>query len=249
MEVDNETQSVVDYAIADQEFMALIPAVYQGALHTYAAGAQSGTYTTSCDSLVFVNGKQDSAVYVFNPSGQTCSLAMPDGKIRTGKVSVRLNGKIKSTGSKITLKLIEYAADGISYSCDSIVLITKESTATYATFGVKLVNGSCKTGDYTIKYKFDRTFLVYPQGDNNSESVAYIYGEASGTNRQGTNFSTQILQDKPLVKHKTCRYIGRGIMELTPEGFKTRTINFGEGACDDEATFTVKENTVAFKLK
>jgi hypothetical protein len=38
-------------------------------------------------------------------------------------------------------------------------------------------------------------------------------------------------------------------MELTPAGFKKRSVDFGNGSCDDLATFTVNENTVTFKLK
>jgi hypothetical protein len=38
-------------------------------------------------------------------------------------------------------------------------------------------------------------------------------------------------------------------MELTPDGFKTRTVDYGNGVCDDNATFTVNGSTVAFKLK
>ncbi len=135
---------------------------------------------------------------------------------------------------------MDYTAGGINYSCDSLVITTKESTTSYATFDIKLMNGACKTGTSTINYKFDRTFTVYPNGDAiGGDAVTYVYGTASGTNRQGTNFSTTVSQGTSLVKFKTCQYITKGTMELTPEGFKPRTINFGDGKCDDEATFTV----------
>jgi len=254
MEVDNETQSVVDYAIADQEFAAIIPAVYQSLLVTKGTGAQTGFPLLSCDTLTYLSGDttdfDPNPVYSLNVSNTSCSLIIPDGKVRAGKITIRLTGKIRMPGSQMVLKLYDYGASGISYSCDSLVLSTRESVASYASFGVKLVNGLCKTGPYSIKYKFDRIFTVYPAGDAaGSDAVVYMYGDGSGTNRQGKNFSTNTVQGTSLVKHKTCKYIDKGIMELTPEGFKTRMINFGDGNCDDEATFTVNENTVAFKLK
>ncbi len=253
MEVDNETQSVVDYAIADQEFTAIVPAIYQSARFTKGTGVQNTFSLSSCDTLTYVSG--DTTDFIPNPiytlhANGACSLVMPDGKSRSGKITVRLTGRVRVPGSQMILKLNDYAASGINYGCDSLVVTTKESTASYAIFGIKLVNGICKTNLYSIKYKFERTFTIYPAGDFvSADAVTYVYGDASGTNRQGKNFSTNTAQGTSLVKHKTCQYFDKGTMELTPEGFKTRTINFGDGNCDDEATFTVNENTVAFKLK
>lgn len=255
MEVDNETQSVVDYAIADQEFTAIVSGVYQSAMVTFGTGAQTSFFSHGCDTLSLYSGQKDTLnftpnpVYSFNPSGQ-CSVVMNDGKPRAGSVKVRLTGKIMTPGSQMILKIYNYSSAGIEYSCDSIVVTTKESNTGYVSFGVTLVNGKCKTAAYSILYKFNRTFTIYPKGDaTGADMVTYIYGNAQGTNRTGTNFSATVEQGASLIKHKTCPYIDKGTMELTPEGFKTRTINFGDGTCDDEATFTVKENTVAFKLK
>jgi hypothetical protein len=40
-----------------------------------------------------------------------------------------------------------------------------------------------------------------------------------------------------------------GTVDVTPDGFKTRTVDFGNGACDDDATYTVNGQTISFKLK
>jgi hypothetical protein len=59
--------------------------------------------------------------------------------------------------------------------------------------------------------------------------------------------------NSPLTKRANCQFISSGILNLTPEGFKTRTVDYtsgtGKDACDDDATFSVNGNTVAFKLK
>ena len=254
MGVDNETQSVVDYAIVDQEFISIIAAVYESALNTPGTGAQS-TIPTSCNLMEYISGDSlhfnPHLVFEFNPSSQNCSSTMPDGKIRTGKISIRLTGAVKDQNSQMIVKLRNYVADGIQYSCDSIVITTTKSNSTYAAFSVKLSNGACKTSSFTINYSFEsRLFDIYPKGDPvGSDAVVYTFGPTLGTNRNGTNFSTNVTQYYHLVKNKTCPYIVKGTMELTPQGFKPRTIDFGDGACDEEATFTVKENTVAFKLK
>lgn len=223
MEVDNETQSVVDYAIADQEFIALVSSASRSALEITVTGVQNFTYVPASNS-------------------------MPDGKERSGMIAARLNGHAKEPGTQTVFKLVNYTASGIVYTCDSIVLITNESNSNYTSFNVKLINGACSTAGYTIKYKFDRTFTIYP-GVMYADLVTYTYGSASGTNRNNRNFSTTSVKEGALVKRANCAYISAGTMELAPESFKTRTINFGDGICDNEATFTVNENTVAFKLK
>lgn len=223
MEVDNETQSVVDYAIADQEFMALVSSASKAALSYTVTGIQNYTYVPT-------------------------SNGMPDGKERSGMITVRLNGQAKDPGSQAVFKLVNYTASGIVYTCDSIVLTTNESNSNYTSFNVKLINALCMGAGYTIKYKFDRTFTIYP-GVQFADLVTYAYGSASGTNRNNRNFSTTSVKEGALIKRANCAYISSGTMELTPESFKTRTINFGDGICDNEATFTVNENTVAFKLK
>ncbi|PBQ34476.1 hypothetical protein CNR22_22740 [Sphingobacteriaceae bacterium] len=252
-EVDNETQSVVDYAIIDQEFLSIVPAIYQSLQATNGTGAATTPTVFTCDTLSYVSGDTSTfspnVVYSLNTSGTTCGMIMPDGKTRTGKLTIRLNGKVKKD-SKIIVKLVNYTSENISYTCDSLVLTTLEMNTSSPSFNVTLINGRCTSGTATIKYSFNRTFVIYPNGDSNADgAVIHVFGDAFGTNRQGTNFSTSVSQQESLLKHKTCRYIDKGLMELTPEGFKTRTIDFGNGTCDDEATFTVKENTVAFKLK
>jgi len=248
MGVDNETQSVVDYAIVDQEFLAIVPTIYQSVLQA----VYTGSVAPICGLQEVSKNTADTmwnAIYSLNVSNIDCPLAMPDGKARTGKLIMRLIVH-ELTNLQIVAKLENYQASGIVYSCDSMVLTTKVSNSSFKSYNVNLVNGACKTGTVSIKYTFNRTITVYPNGDvNDSNPVVYAYGDARGTNRFGTNFSTSVVQQTPLVKHKTCAYIDKGTMELTPQGFKPRTINFGDGVCDDEATFTVNENTVAFKLK
>lgn len=252
-EVDNETQSVVDYAIADQEFLGIVPAIYQGLQATPGTGISGTNTALTCDTLSYVSGDTSTfspnVVYTMNASNAICGTTMPDSKTRSGKLNIRLTGEVRKD-SKIIVKFNKYTSEGHIYSCDSLVLTTVDVNASSATFNAVLINGSCKTGLSTITYRFNRTFVIYPKGDPAGEGPSvHVYGEASGTNRQGTNFSTSVSQQTSLIKHKMCRYIGAGQMELTPEGFKPRTIEFGDGTCDDEATFTVKENTVAFKLK
>lgn len=262
VEVDNETQSAVDNAVAEQEYMSVAPTVQAHAINTKGTGAAKSA-NLACDSLTLIGGdtlwgapNHIDPTYTLNVSNTACALTMPDSRFRTGYLSIRLTGRIRIAGSAMIIKMINYRAAIVSYKCDSMVVTTLASGANYTKFNVKLVNGVCQNPNWTIKYKLDRTITSYPRGNGTADPVTYVYGTSSGVNRQNRAFTVAIPEISPLVKYKNCEYISSGILELTPEGFATRTIDYGYsispavyGGCDEDASFSINGNTVAFKLK
>ncbi|MCE3229338.1 MAG: hypothetical protein K0S32_3889 [Bacteroidetes bacterium] len=269
-EVDNETQSAVDNAVADQEFAAIVPSTQNHAINTKGTGTSgkfmSGASMAPCDTLFWSNrGTADTNVvngkYVNAPTyelnlANSCSASFTDQKTRVGKWKIRVTGPLKLAGSQMIIKLENHKASGITYSCDSIVVTTLASSTVapiYTKFNIKLVNGVCTTSSWSIKYSYDRTFTHYPKGNgvgsNGTDPVTEVFGTSNGTNRQGRTFAVNTPQASPIIKHKSCEFIEKGILGLTPEGYKERTVDFGNGTCDDEATYTVNGTTVSFKLK
>ena len=269
IEVDNESQSSVDNAVADQEYSGIVPAVQDHAINTKGTGAIKGKLIAPCDSLTKISGdtlfgtpNHVDPTYTMSISNSGCISTMPDGRLRTGYLKVRLTGKIKNPGSKMIIKLIGYSVlmpisntgnASVGYTCDSIVVTTLPSgldTSISTKFNVKLINGVCLWGaGKTIKYSSDRTISVYPKGKPiNTEPFTSVYGTANGVSRLGIAFSLNIPENSPMIKHKTCKWVDKGILELTPQGFKTRIVDFGDGTCDDKATFTVNGSKVAFTL-
>jgi hypothetical protein len=264
VEVDNETQSAVDNALAEQEFMSIVPAANSHAINTKGTGSQGRPSAPPCDTLTLVSGDtlwgtvgHINPTYTMNVSNSACNLTLPDGKTRIGSLSIRLTGKIKQSGSQMIIKMIGYGAAGISYKCDSLVVTTVTTSPVYTTFNIKLVNGVCQSlASWTINYSLDRTVTFYPNGNGSSDPVTYIYGTSSGKNREGRAFDVVIPQTSALTKYESCQYISSGVLQLTPRDFATRTIDYGysiapapAGGCDEDASFSVNGNTVAFKLK
>ena len=261
VEVDNETQSAVDNAVADQEYMSIVPSVSGHAINTKGTGGTR--MMASCDTLTWINrATADTSLnvnnkYIVPPIYElnlttACANSFTDQKLRTGKWQILITGPLKLAGSQMIIKLLNHKASNISYVCDSMVVTTVNSSTFATSYNVKLINGVC-TGAATpwvIKYSYNRTYTYYRVGNPaNTLPVLECYGTASGVNRQGRAFSVNIPQTSPLIKHKACQFVDKGIMELTPDGFKTRTVDYGNGVCDDNATFTVNGSTIAFKLK
>ena len=249
MEVDNLTQTAFDYSLADQEMMALVPAVYVHMCATKGTGAEVFP-GNSCAPFEFVSGDtigfSPDPVYTLELSKTSCSL--PDGKVRSGKIYLRLTDKYANSGSLSILKFENYCADGVNYRCDSMVIKRLQSNSASVQFDIQLSNGTCSVTNYSIEYKCSKTMSVFPVGDASATGpLTYNVGTSEGTNRQGLPFKAKINWN--IVKHNNCRYFEKGGVEIYPEGITGSVFDFGEGTCDDEATYEVNQKTVSFKLK
>lgn len=249
-EVDNETQSVVDNAICEQQFMAIQPVVNDkgiqesGIKKIYACETFSiiaGDTTDANGDKVFDNGP-----VTFQIDYGTVGCTGNDGTVKTGSINITTPNKWSAyTNSVVTVDLVSYKVNGTTYSGQ--IKITKPSALTIT---CEVVNGHCTNGTWNIDYAGTKT-LTQIGGQNTpnieADDIFSITGSSSGKNRENRNFTTSITS--ALIKKSSCKFMTSGTLDLTPEGFKTRTVDFGNGTCDDDATFTVNGQTVSFKLK
>jgi hypothetical protein len=255
VEVDNETQSVIDHAIVEQEYLAMAQAVYHHAVNTPATGAPQSNQT-ACDTLHRLSGDTVSGALFELVIATACNASFPDGKSRYGRLLVKQNGSLRVAGSRLRITALAYSAGDVGYGCDSLVLTSIAADPSQARFRMQLFSGAA-TVSYNYPdmksvrgYNTDMTLSVYPRGlPEGSDPICLIWGSGSGYNRNGRKFSVAIPETTPLGKRRGCRFISEGGMTLTPEGFKAREIRYGEGVCDDAAAYSVSGNTVGLKLK
>lgn len=253
-EVDNETQSVVDNAICEQQFMAIQPVVNEkgiqekGIKRTSATGgvwnilgAISGTNTpnVATDTIVDANGFYQNGPVTFEIDYGTTGTPFMDGTTKFGKMRITaLKRWSYLSGNQITVDLVSFKSNNVTYSGQ--IKITRPDTNSLT---VEVVNGHCSDGSWNIDYAATKT-MTKIAGTTDDYSIT---GNSSGKNRDGRNFTTTITN--PIIKKASCKWITSGTLDLTPDGFKTRTVDFGNGTCDDDATYTVNGQTVSFKLK
>jgi hypothetical protein len=267
---DSETQSVVDNSICEQEFMQIQPTANSRAINTKGTGATLKTMGTTslspCDTLHKIYGDTawtdpNHVNPIFEYDFSNCPNINGDNIARSGKYIVRLTGPIKTPGSKMIIKLSNYKVTRpgglvITYSCDSMVVETLSSSfvstaagSLPSSFGFKIdvVNGKCtgSTG-WTILYSSSKTIVTTTQGTAGPEDdVTVVNGTSSGTNRDNRKFDVTMYS---LEKRGDCKWISKGQVDVSPEGFSTRSVDFGNGTCDDDATYTVNGQKIAFKL-
>jgi hypothetical protein len=259
-EVDNETQSVVDNALCEQQFMAIQPVVndkgiQEGGLKKMAAtcetwtilGAISGTNTpnVALDTVVNASGFFQNGPVTFQIDYGIIGCVGSDGVYRKGKINITTAKKWKMYGNTITVDLVGYKANTVSYSGQ--VKITRVDSVTLTT---EVINGYCTNGTWNIEYAATKTMKQiagFSTKLDASDDIYSITGSSNGKNREGRTFTTTITS--ALIKKTNCKWLSSGTLELIPNGFAARIVDFGSGTCDDDATFTVNGQTVSFKLQ
>lgn len=253
-EVDNETQSVVDNAICEQQFMAIQPVVNEKGIQEKGIkrtngtggvwtilGAISGTNTpnVATDTIVDASGFYQNGPVTFEIDYGTTGTPFMDGTTKYGKIHIKcLKRWSYLAGNQVTVDLVNFKSNNVTYSGQ--IKITRPDTNSLT---VEVVNGHCTDGSWNIDYAGTKT-MTKIAGTTDDYSIT---GNSTGKNRDGRNFTTTITN--PIIKKASCKWITSGTLDLTPDGFKTRTVDFGNGTCDDDATYTVNGQTVSFKLK
>lgn len=250
-EVDTETQSVVDNALCEQQFMAIQPVVNDKGINENGLKRM----LTTCETFSIIAGDTTDAapkdgVYDLGPvtfqiDYGTVGCVGFDGVYRTGKINITTLKKWKQYGNVVTVDLVGYKANNVNYSGQIKITLTDSVSIT-----TEVINGHCNTGSWDIDYTGTKTLKQiagFSTKSDASDDVYSISGTSAGKNREGRNFTTSITS--PLIKKTNCKWISSGTLKLTPDGFATRTVDFGSGACDDDATFTVSDQTISFKLQ
>lgn len=250
-EVDNETQTVVDNAICEQQFMAIQPVVNEKGINQ--AGIKK---VYSCETFSIIAGDTtdanadkvyDNGPVTFQIDYGTGSCTGADGITRTGKINITTAKKWSAYNNSVTVDLVGYKYGNVTFT--GTVTISRPDSVTMTT---QVINGHCTDGSWNIDYACTKTLKQlagYSTPGDLTDDVFSVWGTSNGKNRNGVDFNTNIASGNPIIKKANCKWITSGVIEVTPSGYKTRTVDFGNGNCDDDATYTVDGQSFSFKLK
>jgi hypothetical protein len=156
----------------------------------------------------------------------------------------------------VSISLTDYTVDG--YAVEGTVTATNAgiSDRGYPSYEMEVSNGGLTypSGDATAWN--GTTLYELAEGANTNfdtdglagitDDVYHIGGTISGTNRNGSAYTANVTEY--LIRDMSCKWITQGRMELTPGNGATRTIDFGEGNCDPQATFSLGNLSFNFML-
>lgn len=172
-----------------------------------------------------------------------------DGKWRRGQIIVTFTGPYHQPGTVITHGFSEY------YVNDNHV----EGLKTMTNLGPNadghpeyqtVVDGTVTLNNNqgVISWQADRLRNWIEGYDTNVwyDNVFLITGSGSHSHSNGGGFVRTILV--PLRKELSCHHFVSGIVETVPENRPTRTLDYGDGTCDNIATVTIGDNTFIIRL-
>ena len=257
-EVDVDTTSSQDDAqvesimneineIADQ-------AVEDGVLSTHRFGSGSNGLFNFCGAITLTVDSTDSSGTATIDFGTHFCQGI-DTKYRKGIITVSFTGPYREAGTVSTITATNY-------------FVGYDSTYATKVNGQRIVtnNGTNGNGNLNYTIQANATLVNYLNNvftwnsSRNREWIAgdttsvwtddeyLITGSASGKSFGGTNYTVTI--QEPLHVELDCLWrITEGTFVLTPENKEPRTFNYGDGACDNAATVTIKDKTFEITLR
>ena len=237
-EEDNDTQSAVDNSICEGEFMSIPPLINSIGIDEEGLSTKGG----GCPSKSLSQYKKFPTTLTID-YGTGCQDSI-ENKFRKGKIKALFSGPWDTTTASVTISFENYYVNNINF--DGVIVISKKGMALTTT----VTDAKCKTSDFEIKWSATRT-ISWIDGfktlKDKTDDVFTYAGNSSGTNRDGKKYTSEIITT--LVKRNSCQWIESGIVKIVPEGKAERSVNYGDGTCDDKATLTINGNTFNFSLK
>lgn len=178
--------------------------------------------------------------------GSGCTSA--DGITRKGKIIAVLSGKVRTTGTTISISFENYFVSG--YKLEGTYSITNNSgNGNGLSFTTSVANGKITYPGDTAYYTYSGTHTM-TQTDGMAtvtfaDNIYSLTGNAATTSSDGRSLSITVTT--PLVKKASCKNIVSGEEQFTYNNLPGK-LNFGNGDCDNTATLTILNQSQTITL-
>lgn len=161
------------------------------------------------------------------------------GNVRSGVVTITYSGSYFATGSVRTITFTNYYVNGRHVEGTRTVTNNGLNSSGNYTWTVQATNMKVTRQDGSYhQWNSTRTReMIAGYGTSTiGDDIYLITGSANGSNNNGNSCTANITT--ALRKEMACRYIVSGVIEVTPSTGVVRTLDFGTGTCDNQATVT-----------
>jgi hypothetical protein len=165
---------------------------------------------------------------------------------RIGKLKITFSNPITETGSTMTVERVNYYVNGNKIE-GTIVYKNTTTTPNIPQWTRTVTNGKLtnakgevflNSGTHTIQQTAGVSTLML--ADNTYEMTE---GNHTVTKENGAKLTLTVVQ--PLIKIFSCDYVSKGQLKVEST-FLNGVIDYGNGGCDNNATFT--QNGIAFPI-
>jgi hypothetical protein len=233
--IDTDTSSASDNSTSENAFSDIFKSVSE--VSDANAGLKGGhCYTVTIDTTA--GSKTGGFPKTITIDYTACS----DKK---GKLTAVFSGHWRAAGSTVIITTDTNYYFGVNKVDVGTHIITNRGLFLgHKQFDVNITGAKVHTPGGHVSWSTTRT-VTWIAGDTTADpadDVFKIEGQTTGTSAKGVVYTAAITS--PLIIANNCPWIESGVVTLTPKNKKTRTIDFGNGACDNKATATVNGKSI-----
>ena len=254
--IDTDQRAAIDNSIAENAFNDVFMQVDCAAKEISYAGAKIVQIDSSiCKTITITPFDSVTWPKTLTIDFGTTNCLCSDFKYRRGKIIATLSGRYGDSASVINISLNQYYVN--DYHIEGTKTITNLGhVGTYNNgnnlmYSVVISNAKITPPNgNTISWNSTRT-REWIEGESTKwpnwmDDVYRISGAANGTDQNGNSFTVNITT--PLRIALNCQWIESGTVEIKPQNLGIRTVDFGNGNCDDQATVTINGTTYNFTM-
>jgi len=252
-----DTNTSTDNALAEGTFNDVnnicFQAIANGSISTYRLGAPENTLLSHCATVTVVPDTAGTGGTITVDFGsQNCQCH--DGRYRRGVINIIYTGHYRDSGTVISTTFNNYYVGkdaGHMFKVTGSKSVTNNGTNSSGNINFTIaVNGHLTNANNVSMNWASTRNREWISGENTpliwTDDEYLISGSASGTNFEQNTFTVNITN--PLKIALNCWWIKSGTFDLTPAGKPTRTLDYGNGTCDANATVTVNGSTIPITL-
>lgn len=251
--LDTDTQSAIDNSFAEDAVSQAFSTVNQYGLNE--AGIKSSTQ--KCVTITVTPAWPDTTFPKTMEINFGTGCADHNGVIRKGIINAVFylqsgHWHNATPGDSVTIEFDNYYVSDIKREGTITVTVNNPNPGPSHT----VVAENCKlifTNEDVVSWNAERTvdwiegFTTICPEDSCIEDDAFRFsGNSNGVNRNNLAYTVEITT--PLIKAMNCKWFSEGVFNLTPAGHATRTVDFGDGTCDNKATVTIAGITINIEL-
>ncbi len=256
-EKDTDTEAAADQSFASSTVNDLTniadEAGTNSSLSSFKLAQSNGLLASLCATVTLDSSAAPSRTITVNFGTTNCTCS--DGRNRRGSLIITFTGHYRDSGSVKTITPVNYFVNDNQITGTKTITNNGHNAANhlvysiYANIQVIKANGA---GTIMWQSTRQREWLLGEATPFNWLDDKYsVTGNASGATANGNAFTSIITT--ALIKDMTCsanrKHFVSGVITHTPSGKATRTIDFGNGTCDDQATVTINGNTYNITLR
>ena len=169
----------------------------------------------------------------------------PRGNVKSGKIIITYNEKRYVPGAFRQVTFEDFYFNDVQVEGTRTITNVSETSESAPAFNITLENARLTFSDGTSISRSASHTRTWLRAENPVNDIVTITGEANGIRRDGTAYNSEITS--PVTFKRACTDEGTaripvsGVKEISWDG-NTLIVDFGDGTCDDEATFTYNGN-------